>query len=115
MTEIHPDAPTVVLYTRPGCGQCVVTAKALEDRRIPFVKRDVTGDANAAARLRDLGFQSLPVIVVGDAAWVFQPVIVVGDMHWSGFQLDKIKQLEAALKNWTPSAPIPEHDGGDHA
>ncbi|WP_052372157.1 glutaredoxin family protein [Nocardia otitidiscaviarum] len=100
MTEIHPDAPTIVLYSKPGCGQCVATAKALTARGIPFVKVDVSVDANAAARVRDLGYRSLPVVVVGD-------------MHWSGFQLDKIQQLEVALKNWTPSAPIP--DGGDHA
>ncbi|MET8430106.1 glutaredoxin family protein [Nocardia sp. NPDC004860] len=97
--QIHPDAPNVVLYSKPGCGQCVATSKALVARGIPFVKRDVSSDANAAERVRNLGYQSLPVIVAGD-------------MHWSGFQLDKIDQLKDALLNWTPSAPVEEADRG---
>ncbi|MGW4124747.1 glutaredoxin family protein [Nocardia sp. NPDC004711] len=95
--QIHPDAPRVVLYSKPGCGQCVATAKALENRGIPFVKLDITTDENAATRVRELGYQSLPVTVAGD-------------MHWSGFQLTKIDQLAVALKNWTPSAVVTEGD-----
>ncbi|MFE2994239.1 glutaredoxin family protein [Nocardia sp. NPDC059246] len=95
--RIHPDAPRVVLYSKPSCGQCITTAKALENRGIPFMKLDITTDNNAAARVRALGYQSLPVIVAGD-------------MHWSGFQLTKIDQLAAALQSWTPSAPVEEAD-----
>ncbi|MFE3229314.1 glutaredoxin family protein [Nocardia sp. NPDC059228] len=97
--QIHPDAPNVTLYSKPNCGQCVATAKALTARGVPFVKLDVAADENAANRVRDLGYQSLPVIVAGD-------------MHWSGFQLTKIDQLAAALGNWTPSAPVEEADRG---
>ncbi|MFE2994148.1 glutaredoxin family protein [Nocardia sp. NPDC059246] len=96
-TAIHVDAPKVVLYSKPGCGQCFATSKALLARGIPFVKRDVSTDENAAERVRNLGYQSLPVIVAGD-------------MHWSGFQLTKIDQVAAALRNWTPSAPVEEAD-----
>lgn len=95
--QIHPDAPNVVLYSKPRCGQCIATAKALTMRGIPFVKIDVTEDDNAAARVRDLGYQSLPVVTAGD-------------MHWSGFQLTKIDQLAVALKAWTPSAAVVEGD-----
>ncbi|MGW4126387.1 glutaredoxin family protein [Nocardia sp. NPDC004711] len=95
--QIHPDAPTVVLYSKPGSGQCIATAKALENRGIPFVKIDITTDQNAADRVRGLSYQSLPVIAAGD-------------MHWSGFQLDKIDQLKVALLNWTPSAPVEAAD-----
>ncbi|MGW3545871.1 glutaredoxin family protein [Nocardia niigatensis] len=95
--QIHPDAPSVTLYSKPNCGQCVATAKALAARGVPFVKIDVTTDENAANRVRSLGYQSLPVLVAGD-------------MHWSGFQLSKVDQLAAALRAWTPSAPIREAD-----
>ncbi|MGW4126282.1 glutaredoxin family protein [Nocardia sp. NPDC004711] len=97
LDQIHPDAPNVVLYSKPGCGQCSATVKALLACGIPFMTLDVTTDDNAADRVRDLGYQSLPVIVAGD-------------MHWSGFQLDKIDQLAYALRNWTPSAPITEEE-----
>ncbi|MFE3051585.1 glutaredoxin family protein [Nocardia sp. NPDC059239] len=93
--QIHPDAPPVVLYSKPACGQCVATAKALTARGVPFVKVDITTDDNAADRVRNLGYQSLPVIVAGD-------------MHWSGFQLNKIDQLAYALRNWTPSTEAAE-------
>ncbi|MFE3279633.1 glutaredoxin family protein [Nocardia sp. NPDC059239] len=95
--QIHPDAPNVVLYSKPGCGQCIATAQALLARGIPFMKLDATTDDNAADRVHGLGYQCLPVIVAGD-------------MHWSGFQLNKIDQLAYALRNWTPSAPIEEAD-----
>ncbi|MGX1809728.1 glutaredoxin family protein [Nocardia sp. NPDC055321] len=99
--SIHPQAPAVVLYSKRGCGQCIATEKAFAARGIPFVKVDVTQDANAAARVRALSYQSLPVVVVGD-------------MHWSGFQLPKIDQLLTALQNWVPSAPV-DQDGINHA
>lgn len=92
---IHPDAPKVILYTKPACGRCVATAKAFDNRGIEFVKLDVSEDENAALRVRDLGYLSLPVVVAGD-------------MHWSGFDLVKIEQLAAALRKWEPSAPIEE-------
>ena len=94
-SQIHPDAPNVVLYSKPRCGQCVATAKALTSRGIPFVKVDITQDENATARVHALGYQSLPVVTAGD-------------MHWSGFQLTKIDQLSAALRSWTPSEPVIE-------
>lgn len=71
---------TVTVYSKPSCPQCTYTIKALEKSGIEYRKVDVTLDADAAARLKALGYTQAPVVEVGDE-------------HWAGFRPDRIKAL----------------------
>ncbi|MDO4432896.1 MAG: glutaredoxin-like protein NrdH [Aerococcaceae bacterium] len=53
---------SVILYTKPNCMQCNFTKKFLEERAIAYTSVDVTEDESALATVKELGFQSLPVI-----------------------------------------------------
>lgn len=90
--EVHPDAPKVRLYTKPGCGKCVVTARDFEKRGIPFTKIDITQEPESYARVQALGYQSLPVVEVGD-------------IHWNDYQAAKNARLAEILATWQPDSP----------
>ncbi|SLG39724.1 glutaredoxin electron transport component of NRDEF [Mycobacteroides abscessus subsp. abscessus] len=94
--EVHPDAPKVRLYSKPGCGRCIVTARDFEKRGIPFEKIDITVDPIGYARVKELGYAALPVVEVGD-------------MHWTDFQAAKNTRLAELLAAWQP------HDGDELA
>lgn len=80
---------TVKLYTKPGCGPCTSTKRALEARGVPFDLIDVSQDPEALAFITSLGYRTAPVVYVGP------------DHHWGGeFRHDLIRQL-----------PIPEAPG----
>jgi glutaredoxin-like protein NrdH len=72
--------PQIVVYGRPGCQQCRMTTGRLDKHGLPYAYRDVTEDPAAHEVVTALGYQSLPVVVVGD-------------MHWSGFRLSKLDRL----------------------
>ena len=77
---------TVVrVYTKPSCGPCVATKRALGSKGIPFVEEDATDPQNMAA-IKALGFMSAPVVVAGE------------DM-WSGFQIGRINELAERTKD----------------
>lgn len=73
---------TVVVYSTPKCGQCSMTYKALERAKVDFEVIDLTQDADMMAKLRDMGFKQVPVVMAGE------------DM-WHGFRPDKISALAA--------------------
>lgn len=71
----------VTIYTRPNCGPCTATKRALAKAGIAFVEvslEDVTDDQRAA--FRTAGFMEAPVVLTpgGDA--------------WAGFRPDRIKE-----------------------
>ena len=68
------------VYSRPGCGQCTATVRALDSHEISFTLVDLSQDPAAVLRVRELGYQQVPVVVAGSD-------------HWSGFRPDKISQL----------------------
>lgn len=55
----------VIVYSSPTCMQCNFTKKFLEDNKIEFEVRDVSESEEYLKEVKDLGFQSLPVIVSG--------------------------------------------------
>lgn len=70
----------VTLYTLPSCVQCTTTKRFLTKQNIEFSEVNLSEDAEAMERVREMGYQSVPVVVAGDE-------------HWSGFRPDKLNQL----------------------
>lgn len=91
--SIHPEAPQVVVYTKPrNCVKCDATKRLLRKLEVPFVEVDITADTAARNRIVSLGY-------------AVAPVVTVGDMHWGDHRDTKIRQLDTILRNWEP------HDG----
>lgn len=72
----------VTVFTKPSCPQCDMTKKLLDRLGVEHTTVDVTADPEAHAYVTGLGYQSAPVVVVGD-----------GESHWSGFKPDHLKGL----------------------
>ena len=52
----------ITLYSKPGCVQCTSSYRALDSAGIEYTVLDVTEVPNAEARVRELGYQALPVV-----------------------------------------------------
>ena len=82
---------TVTVYsTGPGCMQCKMTYRALDQAGIGYTVVDVTD--NPAAReyvMDELGHSTAPVVVVDQDL----------DHHWSGFRREKIAALATHLND----------------
>ncbi|MCS5524804.1 glutaredoxin-like protein NrdH [Curtobacterium flaccumfaciens pv. oortii] len=74
---------TVTVYTKPSCVQCTATYRALDNKGIEYVVRDVSADEAALEQVKALGYLQAPVVVTDED-------------HWSGFRPDKIATLTAA-------------------
>ncbi|WP_018633357.1 glutaredoxin-like protein NrdH [Neomegalonema perideroedes] len=70
----------VTVYSKPACVQCDATTRALDRRGVAYRLVDLTEDAEAMARVTELGYRQAPVVVAGDE-------------HWAGFRPDKIGLL----------------------
>ncbi len=82
------NVPEVTVYSKPLCVQCDATKRELTKRAVPHKVVDVTEDAAALERVKELGYRQAPVVTVTDKA---QGQTV----HWGGFRPDKIKALSA--------------------
>ncbi|GAA0188072.1 MULTISPECIES: glutaredoxin-like protein NrdH [Micrococcaceae] len=74
---------TVTVYTKPSCVQCNATYRALDKKGIVYNKVDISQDAAALERVRNLGYMQAPVVITDND-------------HWSGFRPDKIETLAQA-------------------
>lgn len=70
----------ITVYTRPGCGPCLATKRALDKAGLGYAVVDISQDDGARDYVRALGYQQAPVVVAGDD-------------HWSGFRLERIKSI----------------------
>ena len=70
----------VTLYTKPSCVQCNATKRALAKAGLQWEEIDLTVDADALEMVKELGYQSVPVVITDSD-------------NWSGFRPDKIKTL----------------------
>lgn len=70
----------ITVYSKPACVQCTATTRALDARGLEYQLVDLTADAEALARVTELGYRQAPVVVAGEA-------------HWAGFRPDMIGQL----------------------
>ena len=90
MTKIHPQAPKVVVYTKPSCVQCDATKTKLDRLDVPYTLLDITKDPEAHAAAKALGYLQAPVVTCGD-------------LHWAGYSPDKLTKLSDNLKAWEPA------------
>ena len=70
----------VKVLSKPRCVQCDATKRKLEKLGVAYEEVDLTVDADALNEALSLGYQSAPVVIVGDK-------------HWSGFRPDKLEAL----------------------
>lgn len=70
----------VTVYTLPACVQCESTKKYLTSKNVEFQVVDLTEDASAMDKVKELGYQAAPVVIAGDD-------------HWSGFRPDRLATL----------------------
>lgn len=71
---------SITVYSKPACVQCTATTRALDRKGIDYTVVDISEDAEAYARVQDMGYRQVPVVVAGD-------------MHWAGFRPDMIGTL----------------------
>ena len=71
---------SVTVYSKPACGQCTATYRALESKGIEYTVIDLSQDDEAMARIKELGYLQAPVVVTKTE-------------HWGGFRPDKIGEL----------------------
>lgn len=78
----------VTVYSKPACVQCNATYRLLDSRDIDYDIVDISQDAEALDRVRELGYMSAPVVIT-DAD------------HWAGFRPDKIETLSTPAEHLT--------------
>ena len=71
---------SITVYSKPACVQCTATTRALDRKGLEYTIIDISEDADAYARVTELGYRQVPVVVAGDA-------------HWAGFRPDMIGTL----------------------
>lgn len=72
---------SVILYSKPNCMQCNFTKQFFEDNNISYELKDVSLSEEALEEVKNMGFQSLPVVVIENQ----QP--------FSGFRPDLLESL----------------------
>lgn len=71
----------ITVYTKPGCGSCDATKIWLTREGKNFLQIDVSTDEAARAFVEQkLGYTAMPVVVTDTG-------------HWSGFRINKLKEL----------------------
>ena len=71
----------VNVYSKPSCVQCTATKRALDSKGIAYREVDMSQDADALTRVKELGYLAAPVVETADG------------VHWGGFRPDKIAEL----------------------
>ncbi|NEW62711.1 glutaredoxin-like protein NrdH [Granulicatella sp. zg-ZJ] len=72
---------SIIVYSKPNCMQCQFTKQFLEEHQVDFIVKDVMESDEAMAEVKDLGFSSLPVVVID------------GEEPFSGFRPDRLEQV----------------------
>lgn len=71
----------ITVYSKPNCMQCAFTKKFLDEKEISYTTYDVYESEKALNTVKDLGFQSLPVVVID------------GEKPFFGFRPDLLEKL----------------------
>ena len=71
---------TITVYSKPACGQCTATTRALDAKGLSYDVIDLTQDAAAIEMVQSLGYRQAPVVIAGED-------------HWAGFRPDMIGRL----------------------
>ncbi|CAM3769881.1 glutaredoxin domain-containing protein [Occultella aeris] len=90
---------TVTIYTSPDCTACYAAKLRMRAAGVEFEEVDLASNPGALAYVRDeLGHRQAPVTVrTGPSGQVD---------HWSGFRLEKIRQLETECVGSRPRWPL---------
>lgn len=72
---------SVIVYSKPGCGQCMFTKKFLERHALAFEEKDVQKSEDALNEVKAMGFSSLPVVVIE------------GEEPFNGYRADRLQAL----------------------
>ncbi|MGX7075330.1 glutaredoxin-like protein NrdH [Globicatella sanguinis] len=72
---------TVTVYSKPNCMQCNFTKKFLEDNSVEYTMIDVYENEDALNKIKEMGFQSLPVVEIE------------GEEPFFGFRPDRLEKL----------------------
>lgn len=71
---------SITVYTRPACGPCHATKKALDKQGLDYDVVDISEDAEARDYVMALGYLEAPVVVAHG-------------QHWSGFRPGRIESI----------------------
>lgn len=71
----------VTVYSKPNCMQCNFTKKFLDDNAVEYTVIDVYENEEALQRVKEMGFQSLPVVEIE------------GEEPFFGFRPDRLEAL----------------------
>lgn len=71
---------TITIYSKYNCQPCRLTKAFLERNDLPYTEYNVEDDTLAYERVQEMGYQSVPVLVVDDQSW-------------SGMRPDKLQAL----------------------
>lgn len=71
----------ITVYSKPNCMQCSFTKKFLDEKDIEYTALDVYENEHALTTVKELGFQSLPVVVID------------GEKPFFGFRPDLLEVL----------------------
>lgn len=72
----------IVVYSKPGCGQCIFTKMFLTKHNIDFTEKDVSADEEALVQIQQHDYNSLPVVSVNNF-----------EVSWSGLNEKKLTEL----------------------
>lgn len=70
----------ITIFTGPGCGGCITTKAHFRKRGVPFDEIRLDQNPDWAERLKEHGFSSVPVVLVGD------------EDVWSGYSSDAVEE-----------------------
>lgn len=70
----------ITVYSQPNCVPCKKVKSWLDGKDIAYVEKDVTADVAAFNELRNMGYNSTPVIVTATD-------------NWAGIDLAKMKAI----------------------
>ena len=73
----------VVVFTKNLCQPCRLTKATLDRNGIEYVERNVETDPEAYEAVKNLGYQTVPVVVAPDGT------------HWNGLRPDLLSSLAA--------------------
>ena len=71
----------LTVYSKKSCVQCNATYRALNDKGVEYDVVDMSEDAQALQKVKDLGYLQAPVVITPEGE------------HWSGFRPDLIATL----------------------
>lgn len=74
----------ITVYTTANCVQCNSTKRYLDKHDVTYQTVDLNEDAEAMAMVKELGYTAAPVVIAGDK-------------HWSGFRIERLKNLIAEI------------------